>query len=323
MPRFLTGMWIRPVSGVTLNTGFTGPLEDTGDMAPSYSLVSGGFKTDVTDKVSAALIFDQPFGSAADYPVTQSLYTSSVADLSTTAVTLVASYDICDKIVLFGGGSYQTMAATAALPFVGAGYTVDADSGSGFGYVLGAAYQIPEIALRVALTYRSEITTDHDTVETGLFPTFDTVTTVTIPQSLNLEFQTGINTKTLIFGSVRWVEWSKFHLSPPDFTAAAGPLVDYEDDRVTYNLGVGRKLSDSLSGALTIGYEATLDADPSPLAPTDGFLSVGAGLTYAFNNMEITGGVKYLWLGDADGPPADTFADNTAVAYGMRIGCSF
>ncbi|OUS07491.1 hypothetical protein A9Q96_06170 [Rhodobacterales bacterium 52_120_T64] len=294
----------------------------TGDLAPAYSLISGGIKSDLTDKISAALIFDQPFGSDADYPLSSMVYSYTVAELTSSAISLVASYEVSDNIVVYGGGSYQTMAATASLPFYG--YTVDADAASGFGYILGAAYQIPEIALRVALTYRSEITSEHDTSETGPFAVVASgdATTVTTPQSLNLEFQTGVNAKTLVFGSIRWVEWSKFHLSPPDyFTGGFGSLVDYEFDRITYNLGVGRQLTEKLSGAITVGYEETLGSDPSPLAPTDGFMSVGAGLTYAFDNFEITGGVKYLWIGDASGD-AGTFTDNNATAFGLKIAYS-
>lgn len=310
------------VSGITPNLTLDG-LADTRDMSPAYSLTAGGFKTDLSDKISAAVIFDQPFGSSADYPAPisipeeTSVYTTTVADLTSSAVSLVASYDITENMVVYGGGSYQTMSATASLPFIP--YSVDAEAASGFGYILGAAYQIPDIALRVGLTYRSEITTDHDTVEVGMPDVAPDVTSVTTPQSLNLEFQTGVNEKTLVFGSVRWVEWSKFHLSPPDFaTVTAGPLVDYENDTITYSLGIGRKLTDNLSGAITVGYEATLGSDPSPLAPTDGYLSVGAGLTYAFDNVEITGGVKYIQMGDASGP-AGTFADNNAMAFGLKV----
>ena len=189
-------------------------------------------------------------------------------------------------------------------------------SDTGFGYVVGAAYQIPAIALRVGLTYRSEISTTHDTFEFGaLIGTTD----VTTPQSVNLDFQTGVNEKTLVFGSIRWVEWSKFALTPDNYPL--GTLIDYDNDVITYSLGVGRKLTDTLSGALTVGYEKAQGTDPTPLAPTDGFLSVGAGLTYAFDNVEITGGVKYLWLGDASGP-AGTFEDNNAMAFGLKVAFS-
>lgn len=290
----------------------------TGDMAPAYSLMSGGFKMDLAEGISAAVILDQPFGSSADYSLSSPVYQLSTAELTTSAVSVVASYDVSENIVVYAGGSYQSMEATVSLPFVGGGYTADADSASGFGYILGAAYQIPEIALRVALTYRSEITTDHDTTETGPFPDDGDTTSVTTPQSLNLEFQTGVNSKTLVFGSVRWVEWSKFHLSPPDFSNIEGPLIGYTNDGITYSLGVGRKLTDNLSGAVTIGYEKTYGTEPTPLAPTDGYMSVGVGLTYAFDKVEITGGVKYLWLGDASGV-AGTFEDNNAMAFGLKV----
>lgn len=199
------------------------------------------------------------------------------------------------------------------MPFAG-GYTVDSSVETGYGYLVGAAYQIPEIALRVALTYRSEISTSHDSIEWA-GPT--TTTEVTTPQSVNLDFQTGVNEKTLVFGSIRWVEWGGFAIAPTLFPA--NPLVGYDDDVMTYSLGVGRKLTDNISGAVTVGYEAALGGVPSVLAPTDGNLSVGAGLTYSFNNVEITGGVKYIWLGDASDPGVGSFADNDAMAFGLKV----
>jgi len=300
----------------------------TGDLAPSYTMTAGGFRTDISDKIGVAVIFDQPFGSGADYPVSSPIYSNSFAELSSSAITAIASYDVTDNIIVYGGGVMQSMSASASLPFIPAPfvvpvYTVDAAEDSGFGYVVGAAYQIPEMALRVALTYRSEITTDHATVETGVLPEGGDTTTITTPQSINLEFKSGVNAKTLVFGSVRWVEWSKFHLSPPDlFNTPPGgtSLVDYENDTFTYSLGVGRKLTDTLSGAITVGYEAALGTDPTPLAPTDGNISLGAGLTYKMGNAEITAGAKYIWLGDSSAPlTVGSFADNNAVAFGLKI----
>lgn len=283
---------------------------DTGIMSPNYFGFSGGYKTDIGDKIGLAIIFDQPYGSLADYSA--GFYTGTTADLTSSAITVIGSYDVTDRIVLFGGGTYQTMQATAAVPAAG-GYTITADAASGFGYVAGAAYQIPDIALRVALTYRSTVTTTHDTLEFGaLVGTMDVVT----PQSVNLEFQSGINPKTLVFGSIRWVDWSNFDLTPASYPL--GSLVDYTDDRVTFNLGVGRKLSDKLSAAVTMGYERNLGGDPSPLAPTDGFFSLGAGLTYTMDNIKISGGAKYIWLGDSSGA-AGTFENNSAIGIGINF----
>ncbi|MCF6272662.1 MAG: hypothetical protein L3J37_05640 [Rhodobacteraceae bacterium] len=283
---------------------------DTGTMSPNYFGFAGGYKADIGDKFALAIIFDQPFGSLAEY--TQGFYNGTTADLTSAAITVIGSYDITDNIVVYGGGTYQSMAATAEIPFV-VGYTIVADAAAGFGYVIGAAYQKPEIALRVALTYRSEVNTIHDTLEFGAIT--DTMS-VTTPQSINLEFQTGVNPKTLVFGSIRWVDWSEFALTPA--TYPLGSIVDYDDDRITYNLGVGRKLSDTLSAAVTIGYEKNLGGDPTPLAPTDGFFSLGAGLTYTMDNIKISGGAKYIWLGDSSGL-AGTFENNSAIGIGLSV----
>jgi len=296
-------------------SGIDPAVLDTGIMSPSYVSFAGGYKTDVSDKIGLAVIFDQPYGSLADY--TLGHYTDLAADLTSSAITVIGSYDVTDRIVVFGGGTYQSMSATASVP-AAAFYTIDADADAGFGYVLGGAYQIPDIALRVALTYRSEVSTTHDIIENSLLIPADTASTMDVvtPQSVNLEFQTGVNPKTLVFGSVRWVDWSEFHLTPNNYLGVS--LVDYDDDRVTYNLGVGRKLSDTLSAAVTIGYEENLGGEPSPLAPTDGFFSLGAGLTYTMGSTKITGGAKYIWIGDSSGA-AGTWEDNSALGLGVNF----
>ncbi len=291
-------------------SGIDPATANTGIMSPNYLSFSGAYKTDIGDKIGLAIIFDQPFGSLAQYSA--GFYSGTEADLTSSAITVIGSYDVTDRIVVFGGGTYQTMSATATVNFLGP-YTIVADSAAGFGYVVGAAYQIPDIALRVALTYRSEVSTTHDTLEFGAMS--DTMG-VTTPQSINLEFQTGINPKTLVFGSIRWVDWSEFDLTPANYPL--GSLVDYDDDRVTFNLGVGRKLSDKLSAAVTVGYERNLGGDPTPLAPTDGFFSLGAGLTYTMGNTKISGGAKYIWLGDSTGP-AGTFENNSAIGIGINV----
>lgn len=290
---------------------------DSGDMANAYSMIAGGFKMDYGSKISVALIMDQPFGASSEY-IDPSFYTGVMADLNAFALTGVVSYDATENFVVFGGIKAQTISAEAAVPIVG-GYTVDAESGTGFGYLVGAAYQKPEIALRVALTYQSEVTSDHDSLEFGAFTD---ITTITTPQSINLEFQSGVNQKTLVFGSVRWVNWSDFAISPPNYPL--GDLVSYDNDVITYSIGVGRKLTDTLSGAITVGYEASQGGTSSILAPTDGNLSIGAGLTYTMGMTEITGGAKYIMIGDAtDEVTAGDFADNTAWAFGIKIARSF
>lgn len=79
------------------------------------------------------------------------------------------------------------------------------------GWLLGGSYQIPEIALKAAITYRSKIKYDFQ-VDENIFGeplqyTAPAKTKVETPQSVNIDFQTGIAEKSLAYMSLRWVNW--------------------------------------------------------------------------------------------------------------------
>ena len=194
------------------------------------------------------------------------------------------------------------------------------------GYVIGVAWEKPEIAARVALTYNSAITHSFEMSESSnVGAPSVTEQDVEIPQSVNLEFQTGIATDTLLFGSVRWVDWTAFVIDPPVYDGIYGPrpLVSYESDRVTYNLGLGRKFDDTWSGAVLLSHEPSNGDITGNLGPTDGFTSVGLAATYTRDNMKITGGVRYIRIGGAATTIGADFDDNDAVAAGLRVGFNF
>ena len=198
-------------------------------------------------------------------------------------------------------------------------YSADYSTGSGTGFVLGGAYERPDIALRVALTYSSEID-----LELGSNGAFSSGLTTTTPESLNLDFQTGIAADTLLFGSIRYVAWDGFALVD-DSMFTPTPILDYDDDVVTYNVGIGRRLSDQLSASFSIGYEAATGEPGGNLGPTDGYISYQIGAAYTMDNgVEISGGVRYVDVGDTitEGLNGD-FENNSARAFGLKIGYSF
>jgi hypothetical protein len=49
------------------------------------------------------------------------------------------------------------------------------------------------------------------------------------------------------------------------------------------------------------------------------------GVTYTMDNIKITGGVRYVVLGDAttEDLPVNDWADNTATAAGVKIAYTF
>ena len=323
-----------------------GPSEEgsrSGDAIESFSQYGLAFKDDVSDRISYAVIFDQPFGADVSYGLGTGYFGSgSTAELEADALTVLLRYEFDRGVSVHGGLRYQELGATAFVPFVtapegptaGIPYEADGDRDGGIGYTAGIAYERPEIALRVALTYHSEVEHDIDTVETSAFAigAVESVTQVETPQSVNLDFQTGIAPGTLVFGGVRWVDWSDFDISPATFSGTTGiPLVGYENDYVSYSLGIGRQITDNFAGALTLGYEPGDAEFVTNLGPTDGSYSIGLGGTYTVGGLELTGGVRYVRLMDTQttlstlpaGVAASKFEDNDAVAVGLQVGYRF
>ena len=312
----------------------------SGNAIDSFSQYGLAFKDDVSDRISYAVIFDQPFGADVSYGLDTSYFgRGSTAELEADALTVLMRYRFDRGVSVHGGLRYQELGATAFVPFVsapatagplaGAPYDADGDRDGGIGYTAGIAYERPEIALRVALTYHSEVEHEIDTVEFGAI---ESVTDVETPQSVNLDFQTGIAPGTLLFGGVRWVDWSDFDISPATFTGATGiPLVGYEDDYVSYSVGLGRQITDQLSAAVTLGYEPGDANFVTNLGPTDGSYSIGLGGSYTVGGLELSGGVQYIRLMDTqttlsvlpEGVAAATFEDNDAVAVGLKVGYRF
>ena len=199
------------------------PGVPSGSMLDSYVSFGLGYKRQINDRWSYALILDQPIGANTAYPVgTPYPFSGATAEVTSLAVTGLVKYTTPQNLSFYGGIKAEQLAGDVAIPFFG--YTLSTNNDLEFGYVVGAAWEKPDIAARVALTYSSEITHAFDSVENG-FPTpgFDT----TVPASLQLDLQTAIAADTLLFGSVRWVDWSAFDITPPGF---GGVLAGYDSD---------------------------------------------------------------------------------------------
>jgi long-subunit fatty acid transport protein len=147
---------------------------------------------------------------------------------------------------------------------------------------------------------------------------------------VNLEFQSGVAKDTLVFGSIRWVDWSNFRIAPNVYSTltGGGALVSYDKDTITYSLGVGRRLNDNWAVSASVGYEKAGGGFSANLGPTDGKKSLTLAAVYTRDNMKITGGVSYVKVGDAQttlggGIPASNFTSNKAVGFGIKVGYSF
>ena len=238
------------------------------------------------------------------------------------------------NIQIYGGPTIQRLEGDVHLRGnaykAASGYDANITRDTAYGWMAGIAYLKPEIALKAALTYRSEI--DHDVTLTENFPALGAAgvgtneITITTPKSVNLDFQTGINPTTLLTAKARWVPWSDFAIKPTIYGKASGlNLVSYDDDAWTAEVGLGKKLSPQLAISGAVGYDSGAGNPITSLGPVEGNWNVGLGAKYNLTpEWAVSGGVKYLMFGDAkaklpDGSIVGDFQDNDGWVYGLRL----
>ncbi len=343
------------------------------DMGDDYYFPSAALKLQVTDHFSFGLLYDQPFGADVTYSTTDSALAlngsglfhngtePTEVEVKSQSISMIFGYQPTENFNFYAGPVYQTIEGDVqlrGLAYDGSatfgGYNASIKETGDIGWLAGAAFQIPDIALKASVTYRSEIEHSVNVKESfnsaGLFAGLNAApslnTDITTPQSVNLDFQTGIMANTVAFANVRWVDWSNFSIQPYKFGLASKnalvqsqsgkpefDLVAYTDDQISATVGVGRKLNDQWAGNVSVGWDSGAGNPVDTLGPTEGYWNVGLGAQFSPTPQTfIAGGVKYFWLGDAKaqtGAQFDTagyvaeFKDNHAIAYGLKMGYKF
>ncbi len=272
--------------------------------------------------------------------------------VTTQSFSLIAGFQPNKNWHVYGGPVYQTIKGDVHLRgmaySVFNGYDATFHNSGAWGWLAGAAYQIPEIAFRAALTYRSAIKHNVETTENygGLLGVgANSTTKIKTPQSVNLDLQTGVAANTVAFANLRWVDWSSFSIQPGQFGALSkqvGPLVgkpngfnlvEYNKDQYSATIGVGRKFSDQWSGSVAAGWDSGTGEYATTLGPVNGNWNLGVGAQYSpTKDFYISAGVKYFWLGNAKAQVASKvgttnydadFRGNRAVAVGVKAGYRF
>ena len=343
-----------------------------GDLGEEYEGYGYGVKTDINDKFSVGVFFDQPFGAAVLFAGDDNSLTNinAVDDNRKRTSANVKSYNFTgllganfganNNFKVYGGPVLQKIEADVKInsqnPQLAAvnGYDLNIAKNEAYGYMVGAAYVKPEIGLKAAITYRSEIEHDANYAESmpyinavntqlppamQLAPTQTQENELTTPKSINIDFQTGLNPTTLLTAKARWVPWSDFKITPPlldqngvALNALKGNTVDqvnllqYSDDSYMLEVGLGKRLTPKLAVSGSVGWDSGAGNPVSPLGPTKGYYSVGLGVKYNLTpEWAVSAGAKYLMLGDAEGllAASDTkigkFEDNDAYLFGMKL----
>lgn len=329
-----------------------------GDIAESYDFFRYGVKADINDTFSVGVLYDEPFGAAADYsgdnsfvdqnPLSPRNGEGTNVEVRTESITAIIGAKLGENknFQVYGGPVAQRVQADVKLRGtayeIANGYTTHVSSDQDYGWIAGVAYSKPEIALQAALTYRSEI--EHNTNAAEDYPLAFIAgkptsrsgnIEITTPKSVNFDFQTGINPTTLATAKVRWVPWSDFAIVPslynevsnanPIYRPDGLSLVSYDDDQWQVELGLAKRLTPALAVSGNIGWDSGAGNPVTSLGPIEGYYSAGLGAKYNFTeNWAVSAGGKYLWFGDAKGQipskaAVGNFEDNDGYVLGAKI----
>jgi long-chain fatty acid transport protein len=155
-----------------------------------------------------------------------------------------------------------------------------------WGWRAGIGYEIPEYAFRTQLLYRSG--TSHEGSSTGSLPAFGRSVPVSasgeLPQSVELKAQTGVAPGWLVFGSVKWTDWSVLDTLDLNLGGQKFSNYYYWRDGISVTGGVGHQFTDRISGAVTLAY--------------DRGVSTGWDLYGDQYTVGLTGAVKDDWGGE-------------------------
>ena len=348
-----------------------------GSMYVTTSTITPSFKYQINDKLSVGLTRYRsanvnlsyvgkggPFAAVTFDALNAALPAAALPEpnLSLTAHTtaLIAGYHINESISVLAGLKRNEAEASGDIISNPYGEFV-ASKGTDNSYVVGVSFSKPEIALRVTAYYESRVDITHAMSATGAVAGLNLLagagtfadTTSALPETLTIDFQTGIAADTLLFGSIKRALWSKAHIFMYDGPTTAGGMaggLSYADaltmvqktthtNCTTLNLGLGRKLTDKWAVSASVNYEkGTAATGTSLLTTTNGQKGITLGAKYTNGQMTVTGGVNYTQLGDKSvssfhgtGTLAGgdfvaipgNFTNSSSTTIGIKVGYNF
>lgn len=364
-------------SGGSVVPGTTYDSTD-GDYSDPYAIPSAAVKFNITDDLRCAGTLTQAFGAGSTYGP-QAIAFGGYADGTGTVNEGFETYEFggtCGykfdlakgRAWILGGAFVEDFSYSQTVRFFGpvlnlalqkagvpapqAGYlssalngtdaTLAFDGGYQPGFRIGAAYEIPEIALRVQLMYRSEVNHEADGTFTtaldgvdppGPTPPFTSgiaVGTGTLPQSVELKVQSGIAPGWLAFGSVRWTDWSV--LDTLNYTITGGPLEGvreleyYFKDGWTVTGGLGHAFNENLSGVIGLTWDRGVSTTEDTLSDT---YTLAAGLSLKDKlggEVRFGGALSYLTAASVSaesGQQTGVYNPGNSFAYSVDADWSY
>ncbi len=283
----------RKYSSYGLNPNFVGY-----DAYQPFAIPSAAIKLNLTDDLRCAGTYTQAYGGSQKWPVPfgASAKRSESFVIGESGLTCGYKFDIGKGRAWILGGVFHE-AFDYDLSAAGGALNVNLSSND-IGFRIGAAYEIPEIFLRVQGMYRSG--TQHDATGFGN-GTLPASGDGELPQSFELKMRSGIAPGWLAFVDVKWTDWSvtdRINLRVPLAGVNTANIYNWKDGW-TVTAGVGHAFTEKLSGAAQLTWDRgvgtgwdlssdtwTLGVGASYKPDMGGELRVGTGLSYLTSARE-------------------------------------
>lgn len=314
--------FVSPNLDVTLFGGAS-----SGEIAESYVIPNFAMKLQATEDLACAGTYTTPFGGHTDYSgTTIGVDSDALATVSQEflvnelGLTCNYKFDLSKgRAYIIGGVFGQTLSLDQVVAGGAAALRLEDE---GFGYRIGAAYEIPEIALRAQIMYRSAVDVDAEGV-------FETITGIplnpnafgraTLPQSVELKVQSGVAPGWLVYGSVTWTDWSVFDQLTYQ---ASVPGTDqtlnfFYRDGWTVNAGVAHQFTEKLAGTASVTWDRGVGTGYD-LRGADVWTVSAGGSFKANDRVEFRGGLGLSFFGsDSQNFTADALG-NPIPAPGFK-----
>lgn len=318
-----------------------GNVEFGDSFAVPYASAGG----EIFKSVACVGSYSQPYGADSSYTGAITYHIASQS-LATRELGLTCSYryDLGKGRLSFIGGVFNehieyNQARNFNLAFGNVGDSRINVTSDTWGYRLGFAYEIPEIAFKASLMYRSQ--TDHDAtgmytntpfatlavaggtppaIAGGLYganTSASATTSASLPQSVELAVQSGVAPGWLAFGSVKWTDWSILQSITLVEGLAGQPFSTsrfFFKDGWTVTAGVAHRFNEQLAASASVTWDRGVTSGWDTL--TDQW-TIAGGVAYDVNeNVQFRAGGAAIHFASGTKSQTASAVDYTASSPG-------
>lgn len=295
----------------------------------SYTIPSAAVKFAVTDGLSCAGTYTQSNGASSSFGHPFGPGGTLSENFATDEFGATCAYFLDvgrGRLALLAGGFIERFGYDlSARPVLLGGNLLDLSlDGSGYGWRAGIGYEIPDIAFRAQLLYRSGVGHDVSGSAVGPWGVLPATASGELPQSLEMKLQSGIAPGWLAFGSVKWTDWSVNER----FIVDVSGLLTAENqylwrDSWTVTAGIGHVFTPGISGAVSLQWDRGVSTGYD--FRTEKWLLAG-GVSLADSHggeLRLGGGVSYLTSAEIDRPDAANFGAAVDAGWAGVVTASY